>query len=215
MTVAEYYQQEVDRLGVPKGYELIDGILVSKDAPGPIDPLDVPKGYELIDGVLFERPEMGYRSSYVLSLLHLELGFFLRDNPVGVSVTGEAGYACFPDRPTLVRKPDISVVLCDPRTFAPPEVNYPAAPELVVEVLSPNDKATAIESKIALFLAAGTQLFWVVDPDVRSVMVHRRDGTITRLREPADLSGENLLPGFRVPLAAFLPPLPAATPLTT
>lgn len=187
--------------------EWIDG-----DAPRPRDPLDVPKGYELIDGVLVEMPDMGYKSSFVVSQLHLELGIFLRANPIGVAVTAEASYACFPGRPGLVRKPDISVVLCDPRTFVPPDVNYLTAPELVVEVVSPNDKATVLEEKISLFLAAGTRLVWVVDPDVRTVLIHRADGSIARLREPAELTGENLLPGFRVPLAAFLPPLPTTTP---
>jgi Uma2 family endonuclease len=187
--------------------EWIDG-----DAPRPRDPLDVPEGFELIDGVLVEMPEMGYRSSYVTSELFFHLRTHLTTHPVGVAATAEASFACFPGRPRLVRKPDISLILCDPKTFVPPDVNCPTVPQLVVEVVSPNDKLTEMEDKITLFLAAGTQLFWVVDPDGRSVLIHRADGTITRLREPADLTGENLLPGFRVPLAAFLPPLPAAIP---
>jgi Uma2 family endonuclease len=185
--------------------EILDEEWIDGDAPRPIDPLDVPKGYELIDGLLVEMPAMGFKSSWVAGELYFRLRNFLASKPIGVAATAEASFACFAGRPKLVRKPDVSVVLCDPATFVPPTVNFEIAPDLVVEVVSPNDKFSDIEDKIELFIGAGTQLIWIVDPEKRTVTIHRANGSYSRLRDPAELSGEDVLPGFHVALADFLP----------
>ena len=54
-----------------------------------------------------------------------------------------------------------------------PEKYIPFAPDLAVEVLSPNDRADEVEEKVQLWLRAGSLLVWVVDPENRTVVVHR------------------------------------------
>ncbi|MGL4420522.1 MAG: Uma2 family endonuclease, partial [Gemmataceae bacterium] len=103
------------------------------------------------------------------------------------------------------RKPDVSVVLCDPWQFVAPSPHCREVPALVVEVISSSNQFSEILAKIDMFLGAGTRLAWIVDPVTRSVHVYRADGTVTRLREPAELTGESVLPGFSVALSAFLP----------
>ena len=71
-------------------------------------------------------------------------------------------------------------------------------PDLVVEVISPNDVADELEEKIDDFLAAGVPLIWVVSPATRSVQVYRQGGSGTRLGPDDRLDGEDVLPGFRV-----------------
>lgn len=186
-----------------------DTTLEEIDPASPRDLYDVPKGYELIDGELVEMPAMGAESSWVLGRMFRYLDRWCEERTAGVAITGEAGYQCFPDRPGLVRKPDVSVILCDPASFVPPKVNLESVPDLVVEVLSPHNEAADINAKTEAFLAAGTRLVWIIDPELRMVLVHRADGTVTKLRDPAELTGENVLPGFATPLAAFLPRRPA------
>jgi Uma2 family endonuclease len=186
--------------------------LAELDAADRRDPLDVPKGYELIDGKLVEMPAMGYESSWVVGELFFLLRTYLARQAICVAATAEASFACFPGRPKMVRKPDISVILCDPAGFIPPRKNQRSAPDLVVEVVSPNDTVSDLDAKIHEFLQAGTKLVWVVNPETRTVLVRRADGTLQLLTDPAELTGEAVLPGFTTPLAAFLPRRPAPQP---
>lgn len=75
------------------------------------------------------------------------------------------------------------------------------APDLVVEVLSPSDSPRRVLDKVGEYLQSGVRLVWVIDPEKRQAAVHR---TLTSVREIAAdgaLDGEDVLPGFRCPLA--------------
>lgn len=178
---------------------------IDADAPRP---LDVPKGYELIDGELVEMPDMCAKSSWVWTELYFQLRSFLAKSKLGIAAGSDASYACWPDRPKHVRKPDVSFIRCDSEQFILPDVNYQVAPDLVVEVISPNDLASELDEKVQEFLDAGTCLFWIVNPVLRTVLIRRADGTLQLLNDPAELSGEGVLPGFKVALADFLPRVP-------
>ena len=78
-------------------------------------------------------------------------------------------------------------------------------PDLVVEVISPNDLAYEVDEKIEMFLKAGVPLIWVVNPDVRTIRILRADGSTAILREGDELSGESVLPGFTCPVASIFP----------
>jgi Uma2 family endonuclease len=73
----------------------------------------------------------------------------------------------------------------------------PIPADLVVEVLSPNDHVYNVNQKVEQYLASGFKLVWVVDPALKIVYVHREDGTIAKLREDDEITGEAALPGFR------------------
>jgi Uma2 family endonuclease len=188
------------------------GVTDRDQAVTPPDPDRVPKGFEIINDELVEKPAMGFESSWVVTRLTVILDHYCSERANGVTVSGEAGYRCFPGKPRQVRKPDVSVILCDPATFVPPRKTYRSAPDLVVEVVSPNDTVYDLDTKVQEFLTAGTKLVWVVNPQLRTVLIHRPDGSLQLLTDPAELTGENVLPGFATPLAAFLPRRPAAQP---
>ena len=84
------------------------------------------------------------------------------------------------------------------------------APELVVEVRLPNDLAYATDQKVSDFLAAGTALAWVINPDAKTIAVHRLEGTSTILRDHDELSGDDILPGFVCRLAELFTMRPDA-----
>jgi Uma2 family endonuclease len=76
-------------------------------------------------------------------------------------------------------------------------------PDLAVEVVSPNDTRPAVRKKVQWYLAAGCPLVWVVDPQRRAAAVYRPGTAVRQLGEGDALDGEDLLPGFRLPLAAL------------
>jgi Uma2 family endonuclease len=182
----------------------------------PITPdelLAMPDGdlYELVDGRLVER-HMGARSSFVASQLVRLLGNYCAANAAGWYWGPDAGYQCFPDRPSLVRKPDVSFIR---RGRLPgeeaPEGHTRIPPDLAVEVVSPKDLAYEVSEHVEDYRRAGVRLVWVVDPSVRTVLVYRLDGSIAGLREGGELDGEDVVPGFRCPVAElFRPPVPPA-----
>ena len=80
---------------------------------------------------------------------------------------------------------------CEPEGYAT------IAPDLAVEVISPNDLFEEIAEKVQEYLSAGVRLVWVVDTATQPVHVHRPDGSGTILRAQDELTGEDVLPRFR------------------
>jgi Uma2 family endonuclease len=177
----------------------------------PDDLLTMPDGdrYELVDGQLVER-SMGAESSFVAARLSRLVGNHNEDRQLGWVLGADCGYQCFPGQPLQVRKPDVSFVrfgrLPGERL---PEGHVKIAPDLAVEVLSPNDLVYDTDQKIEDYLAAGVGLVWVVHPVSRTLLIYRADGSIQGLRQNDELSGEAVLPGFRCRVGDIFPPRPA------
>jgi Uma2 family endonuclease len=116
----------------------------------------------------------------------------------------QGGYRIFADDPLKVRIPDVSFTRRDRLPGGKPEPGHGrVAPDLAVEVLSPNDLASDVQVKVLDYLGAGVALVWVVDPPSRSVWVYRPDGSGEFLQEQATLDGGSVLPGFACPVAAI------------
>ena len=169
-------------------------------------------GTELIDGHLKEKPR-GAESSYVGNRMAKLLTDHCERTPAGWVFGPETGYRCFPGRPAHVRKPDVSFVrlgrLPDER---PPAGDVRIAPDLAVEVVSPNDLYEEIEEQVELYRSAGVRLIWVVSPTSKRVLIRRLDGGASEVGEGGDLDGEDVLPGFRCQVNELFRP-PAGVPL--
>ncbi len=166
----------------------------------PEDLLRMPDGnrYELTDGRLVER-NMSMWSSFVAGVIYFTLLSFCHGKRLGWIFPEGTSYQCFPNEPGKVRKPDTSFIRLDRLSLAQvtEEGHCTIAPDLAVEVISRNDTAEEIDERAAAFLRAGTSLVWVVNPRFRTVVVHRRQGQGTVLREGDELTGEEVIPGFR------------------
>jgi Uma2 family endonuclease len=117
------------------------------------------------------------------------------------------GYQCFPHRPGLVRRPDVSFVRYGrlPGEVLPKGwIKIP--PDLAVEVVSPNDGADELDEELEDYQDVGVPLIWVIYPQSRTVTVYRDDGSVSRLRESDELSGEDVIPGFRCAVRELFPP---------
>lgn len=155
--------------------------------------------FELIDGKLRTRP-MGAKSSWIGGRIYGFLFTFLAKNPIGHIFISDCGYTCFPKN--TLRKPDVSFIrLGRLEGEEIPSGWLPIPPDLAVEVLSPGDVADEMDEKVQQYLKAGVRLVWEVHPASRTVIVHRGDGTIAALKELDELSGEDVVPGFSLPLA--------------
>jgi Uma2 family endonuclease len=103
------------------------------------------------------------------------------------------------------RAPDISLIpkaRLDRLGFKPSSRQFfPAAPDLAIEVLSPNNTRDEIQARLRDFFTSGTQLAWDVDPESQSVEVCHSLTHRELIGPAAELDGEHLLPGFRYPIS--------------
>ncbi len=160
--------EDLERLGSDARYELIDGVLVE------MPPVGGPHGRIVVTlGVLLHPTVSG------LGHLYAELGCILRRNP------------------DLVRAPDLAFFRSDriPRG-GEPRGFWEIAPDLVVEVISPNDTPGEIQSKVREWIEAGVRLVWVVYPDSRTVRVIRSLLDREELGADDTLGGGEVLPAF-------------------
>ncbi len=161
------------------------------------------KRTELVRGVLVVREPAGYRHGAVTMNLAVAINDFARPRKLGLILAAETGFKLFTN-PDTVRAPDIAFIRSD-RVPEPPPAGFPAmAPDLAVEVLSPDDRPGAVLEKVGDWLNAGVRLVWVVDPMRGLARVYRADGTETLLAAGDALDGEDVLPGFVCPVADVL-----------
>ncbi len=76
----------------------------------------------------------------------------------------------------------------------------PICPNFVVELCSPSDRLTDIQSKMAEYLDNGALLGWLIAPKTRTVEIYRPHQTVEVKNAPNSLSGEDVLPGFELDL---------------
>jgi Uma2 family endonuclease len=157
--------------------------------------------WELIDGELVPVTPSSLRSTSLGFRLGRIVGNFVDAHDLGLMTGADGGYVLFPDRQTL-RVPDVGFIRKHRVPPAEEHSRFPRlAPDLAIEVLSPSDRMVDAISKVTMYLQAGVQLVWLVDPDERTITVFRPDAPVTVLREGDTLDGSDILPGFSVPVA--------------
>ncbi len=78
------------------------------------------------------------------------------------------------------------------------------APDFVIEIRSKNDSLAKLKAKMEEYISNGVQLGWLIDSKNQQALVYRRDGSITQYPATAVLSGEDVVPGFTLPLRKLL-----------
>jgi Uma2 family endonuclease len=163
--------------------------------------------YELVAGQLV-RTEM----SALAALVALRIGRWLANTvepqQLGIVMTSDASYRCFPDDPDRIRRPDVSFIRRARMRREYLEGHVPIPPDLAVEVVSPNNTFFEVRQKVNEYLHAKVPLVWVVNPDLREVEVYRANGTYQLVAGGEDLDGEEVIPGFRCPLREIFQPVP-------
>lgn len=171
--------------------------------------------YELEDGQLTER-NVSIWSSYVAGVIFHILNTYVTKHGLGWVFPENTSFQCFADKPDRVRRPDGAFIRLRRLSVerAKLEGHGSLVPDLVLEVLSPNDIAYEVDQRVRLYLTAGVLLVWVVNPEQETMEIHRKVGPGTILGANDEVSGEDVLPGFRRRVGDFFLP-PKEAPLTS
>jgi Uma2 family endonuclease len=161
------------------------------------------KRTELVRGVLMVREPAGWLHGRVTMEVARQIANHVAAHGSGAVFTAETGFT-LARRPDTVRAPDVAFVRSDRLPDSDPRGFAELAPDLVVEVLSPDDRPGEVLAKVADWLTAGTRLVWIVDPERRLARVYRHDGSETIVTADGALDGEDVLPGFACPLASLV-----------
>ena len=153
------------------------------------------KQLELVRGELVVREPPGTWHGGVAANLTHYLEVFVRAHHLGRVFVQDTGFK-IQSNPDTVRGPDVAFVGRE-RLDQIPGSGYAAlAPDVVAEVLSPDDRPAEVLAKVADWLGAGSTLVWVIDPRRAEVRVYRADGSLTVVPEQGAIEGEGVLPGF-------------------
>jgi Uma2 family endonuclease len=163
----------------------------------------LPRGrsrHELVRGELRTMPPAGFEHGGVSIRIGNPLANYVLAQQLGEVVIGEVGFQLTTD-PDTVRAPDVAFVAAERL----PRVGvvrgwWQGAPDLAVEVISPNDLYTEVDEKVAEWLEYGTRLVFVVNPRRRTVAVHRSGQPVRILTEADVLEGEDVVPGWSLPV---------------
>ena len=163
------------------------------------------KRYEIIDGELYMSRQPHWHHQRACGKIFAALEAW------GVQTgAGEANLApgvIFAEDDDVA--PDVVWISHTRRTIAlGPDGHLHAAPELVVEILSPGttNERRDREAKLKLYSRRGVLEYWIVDWRVQQVEVYRREGLALRLVAtlyPTDTLTSPLLPGFACEVATL------------
>ncbi|MHC4817264.1 MAG: Uma2 family endonuclease [Planctomycetota bacterium] len=131
----------------------------------------------------------------IVTLTHAVAGHVI-PRQLGLLHGAETGFVLSRD-PDTVRAPDLAFTRAE--RASPPARGYvPGAPDLAVEVLSPDDRPGYVREKVAEWLEAGTLAVWIVDPRERTVTVHEPGQPPSVFAEAEMVPGGDLLPGLEL-----------------
>jgi len=159
------------------------------------------RNYELVKGELHPLPPAGGEHGDLTMNLGAPMWNHASMHDLGKVVAAETGFIVAFD-PDTVRGADIAFIRKEriPADGLPKKF-IPFAPDVAVEVVSPHDVMEEVEDKVAEWLAAGTKRVWVVLPRQRLIKVYRSLTDVTILTDKDELDGEDIMPGFRLPVA--------------
>ena len=157
--------------------------------------------YELVRGELQKMSPAGSYHGRLTSTVHVSLGSHVQANDLGQCYSADTGYLISSD-PDTVRAPDAAFVSRERlEEVGETDGYWPGAPDLVVEVISPNDRYTEVEEKVAEWLEAGARMVIVVNPRRHSVRVHRSPSDVIDLAEGDVIDGADVVPGWTLPIS--------------
>lgn len=156
------------------------------------------------DGELLILPMTGFRGNRQEGYLTVFLGNWeLANGGVMASATSRfhlpSGEIRGPDAAWLTQEH------YDAQTDLQQETVIEGAPAFVVEIRSRTDNLRPLQNKMALWMAGGVRLGWLIDTRNRQVFIYRADQDAPEtLEDPETLDGENVLAGFSFPVRQYV-----------
>lgn len=179
---------------------------------------DDPPLFEIIDGKIVELPPMSSYAVRIASNLAKAIAVQTQLTPVGEAVVEQI----FNLRLSLDRnrRPDVAFVSYErwPQDRPQPMEGdiWDVVPDLMVEIISPSDKAEELLTKIREYFEAGARQVWAIYPRERLAYLYDSLVKLRIITDKEDLTGGDVIPGFQLPLASLFPPaLPRDVPSTS
>lgn len=156
--------------------------------------------YELVNGELVDLGNSGMEHGNIGAYLSGLLDLYVRSHKLGVTCDSSTAFSM---KTGNKRSPDVSFVakmrLKGLKRL--PKGFFVGAPNLAVEILSPNNTIEEIHIKIVEYFENGSRLVWVIHPDEQYVLIYHQPQPDQLLRISDTLTGENVVPGFEVAIA--------------
>jgi len=158
---------------------------------------------ELIDGRIVPMSPTNDQHGRIEFSFGRAIDEFARPRKLGQVMVGEVGI--FTQRnPDRVRAADVLFISKERHAQRKKARGYlDIAPELVVEILSPEDTMQKITQKLREYFSIGVKLVWVADPDEQIVYVYRSLTDVREFKADDALPGDDVLPGFEVPVLSL------------
>ncbi|MFY9344461.1 MAG: Uma2 family endonuclease [Planctomycetota bacterium] len=163
--------------------------------------------HELVRGELRRSPYADWWHGVVAAQIGGRLFAHAERHDLGVVFAAGTGFL-LERSPDTVRAADAAFVRADRCNPLPARGYLEGAPDLAVEVTSPDDRFADVQDKVLDWLRSGCRLCWVIESQARRVTVWRPGGEGRRLTVADTLLGEDVLPGFTVPVAELFPVRP-------
>lgn len=160
------------------------------------------KRYEIIDGELYVSRSPTYHHQFACGRIYRYLDLWSEETGLGEANFGTG--VIFADDDDVI--PDVAWISRERlRQIIGKDGHFHAAPDLVVEVLSPGsaNERRDRETKLKLYSRRGVLEYWIVNWIMRDITVFRRKGKKLKQDEtfrPPDLLTSPLLPGFELPV---------------
>jgi Uma2 family endonuclease len=165
--------------------------------------LDEDYRYDLIDGELIASPfltgEQGAIGGNVIGFV----GMFVLEHRLGTGFAGGTDFHLRRDPDTVLAPNGAFVSAGRFGSEGTPDGFVPFAPDWVVEIAEWLPGPTAFARKIPIYLASGVRLLWVIYPATQTVTVYTQDQPPRVLGLDDMLDGEDVLPGFTLPVRAL------------
>lgn len=158
---------------------------------------------ELVEGRIVSMSPTGFEHGDYEGNLYERLKAFVRQHKLGKVVVGEVGI--YTQRnPGTVRAADVAFVSNDRYAQRKQKRGFlDVAPDLVVEIMSPDDRWSEVNQTLREYFAIGVRLVWVADPASRTVYAYCSTTDVREFIEADALPGDDVLPGFSTEVASL------------
>ena len=152
---------------------------------------------ELVEGEIIKMTPTGEKHGIIEFNLGGELRAFVRQHKLGRVSGGETGIYTRRN-PDTVRGADVIFISNERLEKRGSSGFIDVAPDLVVEIMSPEDRWSKVMKKLGEYFSIGVRLIWVIDPETESAYAYRSLTDVRHLIKTDALTGDDVLPGFRV-----------------
>lgn len=161
------------------------------------------KPYELIDGAVVRAPFKNPLCGLILSCATRELGSYIEQNDLGQLMLN-VGFALSPI--TLYGTDLAYVANAKLEEFGYEDNFLSFAPDLMIKIVSHQEKAQEIQDRVTAFLEAGSYYVWLIYARSGQVVVYDDHQTARILSLQQEVNGGDILPGFSVSVSKLFPP---------